>query len=116
MKQQCLIIRKSDFYAILKGEKKTINRNLRPSNFKKYLIFDEVGEEALRPVHFDSLKLISGELAPIRSYFIIEVNRDGIILVGNKFCQEVELVEDGIVYFSSAIEYTLGNILEKFNC
>lgn len=132
MKILTLSIKQKYFNEILSGEKKQEFREIRPSNSKRYVIYElngkeytdpdtlpsedeEQGELNLKPVKYDAIKFLTGEYKDKRPFAIVEVKDANIELFCDEEGNDITYEYKGETYIAAQVVYDLGEVLEKSN-
>lgn len=101
---------------ILAGKKPDEFREIRPKNAKKfieYFIADD-GEEDVRPRTYDGLKLVNG-YATDRPEVIIKYKNAEIEYLVDEDGNPIEYEENGEIYMTAQMIYSLGKVISKKN-
>lgn len=109
-----LSIKQNFFDEIIEGLKTFERREIRPQNSSKYCDFEQDGtlKGAKKYTH---LKLVTGPYKEKRPYIIVEVKKAEIILWTDEETGEyIEYEYNGEKYIQASVEYSLGEIIEKF--
>lgn len=126
-----LTIKQEPFNEILSGEKKEEFRELRPTMYcsrflvyrgddnKVYKMASQVPDGIdCKPeiVTYDAIKFITGEQKGKRPYMIVEVQDAQIEVITDEKDEVITYEQDGMTYALAQMVYSLGDIIEKFNC
>lgn len=121
-----LSIKQKYFDEILAGKKTHEYREIRPTNAKKYITYlcggkeykadeelPEEGEVELKPIKYDTIKLLTGEYKGKRPYMIVEVKGAEVVLLTDENGNDIIYEYKGEEYIAAQIDYTLGKVIEK---
>lgn len=116
MKTLTLQIKKEFLDQILSGKKKEEFREIRPQNSKKYIEYfkAEDGEDDVRPKKYDQIQFFNG-MNKNRPELIIEIKDSEIEYIVNEEGEFVEYEENGEVYLTAQMVYSLGKVVSKKN-
>lgn len=115
MKTLTLQIKKEFLDQILSGKKKEEFREIRPSNSKKYIeYFNAEGDEDVKPKQVDRIQFFNGYKA-YRPEVIIEVKAAEIEYIVDDDGEFIEYEENGEMYLTAQMVYSLGKIVSKKN-
>lgn len=116
MKTLTLQIKKEFLDQILSGKKKEEFREIRPNNSKKYIEYftADDGEEDVKPKQVDRIQFFNGYKAD-RPEVIIEVKAAEIEYIVDKDGEFVEYEENGEMYLTAQMVYSLGKVVSKKN-
>lgn len=116
MKTLTLQIKKEFLDQILSGKKKEEFREIKPNNSKKYIEYftADDGEEDVKPKKVDHIQFFNGYKAD-RAEVIIEVKTAEIEYIVDEDGEFVEYEENGELYLTAQIVYSLGKIVSKKN-
>lgn len=116
MKTLTLQIKKDFLDQILSGKKKEEFREIRPNNSKKYIEYytADDGEEDVKPKQVDRIQFFNGYKAD-RPEVIIEVKAAEIEYIVDEDGEFVEYEENGEVYLTAQMVYSLGKVVSKKN-
>ena len=112
-----LIIKQKYFDAILQGRKVQEFREIRPTNEKKYVQFDEKGNLVLDendccvPVHYDAIRFYVGYHAD-RDTALVEVQSAYTQVLVDDKGKPISYDYDGEEYWAEQVVYNLGRVLE----
>lgn len=126
MKILTLSIKQKYFDQILIGTKNHENREIRPTNAKKYIKYlcngkeyladeelPEEGDVELKPIKYDAIKFLTGEYEGARPYIIVEVKNAEVVIFTDENGEDIVYTYKGEEYIAAQIDYTLGNVLER---
>lgn len=117
MKILTLIIKQRYFDAILQGRKVQEFREIRPTNEKRYVQFDERGQLVLDgndccvPVKYDAIRFYVG-YAKDRDTALVEVKSAFTQVLVDDKGQPISYDYDGEDYWAEQVVYNLGRVLE----
>ena len=133
MKILTLIIKQAYFDQILAGEKTVETREIRPKTAGRY-IFYENNDTGVRyepkdidtapdcangysfaPIDYDAIRFFVG-YTPNRPECVVECKGAQIVSIVDENNEPVTYEVDGVQYYQTEIEYTLGKVLSKSNC
>lgn len=115
MKTLTLQIKKEFLDQILSGKKKEEFREIRPNNSKKYIeYFDDNGDEDVKPKQFDRIQFFNGYKTD-RPEVIIEVKAAEIEYIVDEDGEFIEYEENGEMYLTAQMVYSLGKVVSKKN-
>lgn len=135
MKTLTLNLKRIYFDQILSGEKTHEYRDIFPENVKKfvyYTIGDQTfagdaelpseeecpGEVIPHPVKYDRIKFLTGAYSGKRPYMLVEVADAEIKFITDENGEQIIVLDEatGIEFVAAQLDYTLGKIVEKFDC
>ena len=135
MKTLTLNLKRVYFDQILAGEKTHEYRDIFPENVTKfvyYTIGDQEfagdaelpseeecpGEVIPHPVHYDRIKFLTGAYSGKRPYMVVEVKDAQINFITDENGEQLIVLDEatGIEFVAAQLDYTLGKIVEKFEC
>lgn len=125
-----LSIKQKFFDEILAGKKTQEFREIRPTNSKKYILYElngkkysnpdeipsdeeEIGELNIEPVEYDAIKFLTGEYKGKRPYAIVQVKGANVELFCDEEGNDVTYEYNGETYIAAQIVYDLGKVIEK---
>ncbi|AZA74772.1 hypothetical protein [Chryseobacterium indoltheticum] len=115
MKTLTLQIKKDFLDQILSGKKKEEFREIRPNNSKKYIeYFNAEGDEDVKPKQVDRIQFFNGYKAD-RPEVIIEVKAAEIEYIVDEDGEFIEYEENGEMYLTAQMVYSLGKVVSKKN-
>lgn len=115
MKTLTLQIKKEFLDQILSGKKKEEFREIRPNNSKKYIeYFNDEGDEDVKPKQVDRIQFFNGYKAD-RPEVIIEVKAAEIEYIVDEDGEFIEYEENGEMYLTAQMVYSLGKVVSKKN-
>ncbi|MBD3904464.1 hypothetical protein NAL32_07445 [Chryseobacterium sp. Ch-15] len=115
MKTLTLQIKKEFLDKILSGKKKEEFREIRPNNSKKYIeYFDDNGDEDVKPKQFDRIQFFNGYKTD-RPEVIIEIKAAEIEYIVDEDGEFIEYEENGEMYLTAQMVYSLGKVVSKKN-
>lgn len=116
MKILTLQIKRQYLDEILSGEKTEEFREIRPKNAKKYIEYftDKNGEEDVKPVKYDAIQFFNG-YASDRPEVLIKVKKAEIEYIVDENDNFIEYEENGEMYLTAQMVYSLGKIISKKN-
>lgn len=122
-----LSIKQKFFDEILAGKKTHEYREIRPTNAKKYITYlcggkeykpneelPEEGDVEIKPIKYDTIKLLTGEYKGKRPYAIVEVKGAEVTILTDEDGNDIVYTHNGEEYLAAQIDYTLGEVLEKY--
>ena len=76
------------------------------------------GEVIAHPVKYDRIKFLSGAYSGKRPYMVVEVADAQINLIKDENGEQIIVLDEttGIEFVAAQLDYTLGKIVEKFEC
>lgn len=130
MKILTLSIKQKFFDEILAGKKTQEFREIRPTNSKKYILYElngkkysnpdeipsdeeEKGELNIEPIEYDAIKFLTGEYKGKRPYAIVQVKGANVELFCDEEGNDVTYEYNGETYIAAQIVYDLGKVIEK---
>ena len=117
MKVLTLIIKQKYLDAILQGRKVQEFREIRPTNEKKYVLFDEQGYPLLDendccvPVKYDAIRFFVGYQKD-RDTALVEVKSAFTQVLVDGKGQPISYDYNGEEYWAEQVVYNLGRVLE----
>lgn len=128
MKVLTLSIKQKFFDEILAGKKTHEIREIRPTNAKKYIVYEcngkdypadaelpEDGEISLKPIKYDAIKLLTGEYKGKRPYLIVEVKNAEVFIMTDEDGNDIVYNYKGEEYLAAQVDFELGKIIDKSN-
>ena len=135
MKTLTLNLKRIYFDQILSGEKTHEYRDIFPENAKKFVYYtigdrtfaaDEElpteeecpGDIIPHPVKYDCIKFLTGAYSGKRPYMVVEVKDAQINFIKDENGEQIIVLDEatGIEFFAAQLDYTLGKIMEKYDC
>ncbi len=134
MKTLTLNLKRKYFDEILSGTKTHEYRDLFPENNDRFIRYilngkeykvnelpseeDEPGEVDIVPIKFDAIKFLTGAYTGTRPYIIVEVLDANIIIPKDEDGNPYIILDEatGTDFIMAQIDYTLGKVIERFNC
>ena len=76
------------------------------------------GEVVPHPVHYDRIKFLTGAYSGKRPYMVVEVKDAQINFITDENGEQIIVLDEatGIEFVAAQLDYTLGKIVEKFDC
>ena len=117
MKVLTLIIKQKYLDAILQGRKVQEFREIRPTNEKKYILFDEKGQPVLDendccvPIKYDAIRFYVG-YQKNRDTALVEVKSAFTQVLVNDKGQPISYDYNGEEYWVEQVIYNLGKVIE----
>ncbi len=135
MKTLTLNLKRKYFDEILAGTKTHEYRDIFPENVKKFVYYrigDKIfpgdaelpseeelpGEVVPCPVEYDCIKFLTGAYSGKRPYMVIKVKAAEIKYALDENGENIIVLDEdtGIEFIAAQIDYTLGKIIEIFDC
>ena len=121
MKTLTLNLKRIYFDQILAGEKTHEYRDIFPENVRKFVYYTigdkEFAGDAELP-SADCQKFLTGAYSGKRPYMVIEVIDAQINFIKDENGEQIIVLDEatGIEFVAAQLDYTLGEIVEKFDC
>ena len=96
---------------IASGSRKTLTREIRPSNERRFVTLNDEGE-IIGIIEYDSLRLFSDRL---KASLTVKVESSKLWEIEDDNGQLVYYTHNGVQHLSIEIDYLLGAILHKSN-
>ena len=112
-----LIIKQKYFDAILQGRKVQEFREIRPTNERKYILFDEKGQPVLDendcclPIKYDAIRFYVG-YAKDRDWALVEVKSAFTQILVDDKGQPISYDYNGEDYWCEQIVFNLGRVIQ----
>lgn len=135
MKTLTLNLKRIYFDQILSGEKTHEYRDFFPENVKTFVYYtigdkefagdaelpseeECQGEVIPHPVKYDYIKFLTGAYSGKRPYMVVEVKDAQINFIKDENGEQIVVLDEatGIEFVAAQLDYTLGKIIDKFDC